>query len=508
MRLLVVTPDYLSHYLPLNAIAARAARAGIDVVVASGPGLRPRVMSDGHRWTELRMSAGSNAGLRPVVQLGDDLRPFFAATARGMVPTLRHQADRRRHDLLWQPRQVAEETIRIVEREAPHAVLVDHLCVAARLGLYAAGVPATTFVPGHPSQLPVAGEVYGFPVAWPRWVHPTTVELDELRGRCIEISAELAAEATAVVQALAPNRAPVSDVFGALDAGVLYNSPAGLRDGGRVGLPDPHRFLGGCVRPASALEPDIARWVADGGPFVYVSLGTFLSARADVLRRVAAALASGGRRVAMATGSTDPNLLGPLPRTWLLRPFLPQVELVASAEAVVCHGGNNTVNEALAAGKPLVVLPLSTDQFCIAVDVERAGVGLSADPNRTSVAGLAERMTVLDDPSVRSVASRHRPGPRHRGRSRSGRDRPRRAAGVMPAGDGWARRTSWQRGPLRKKSPESLRSGRVAAHTTDAALSRSHRSLSPSCSALCEPARSRRSRCGMLAAAQQAGRAG
>ena len=405
MRLLVVTPDYLSHYLPLNAIAARAARAGIDVVVASGPGLRPRVMSDGHRWTELCMSAGSNAGLRPAVQLGDDLRPFFAATARGMVPTLRHQAEGRRHDLLWQPRQVAEETIRIVEREAPHAVLVDHLCVAARLGLYAAGVPATTFVPGHPSQLPVAGEVYGFPVAWPRWVHATTVELDELRGRCIEISAELAAEATAVVQALEPKRAPVSDVFGALDAGVLYNSPAVLRDGGRVGLPDPHRFLGGCVRPASALEPDIARWVADGGPFVYVSLGTFLSARADVLRRVAAALASGGRRVAMATGSTDPNLLGPLPRTWLLRPFLPQVELVASAEAVVCHGGNNTVNEALAAGKPLVVLPLSTDQFCIAVDVERAGVGLSADPNRTSVAGLAERMTVLDDPSVRSVAT-------------------------------------------------------------------------------------------------------
>ena len=107
----------------------------------------------------------------------------------------------------------------------------------------------------------------------------------------------------------------------------------------------------------------------------------------------------------MATGSTDPDMLGALPRTWLLRPFLPQVELVASAEAVVCHGGNNTVNEALAAGKPLVVLPLSTDQFCIAVDVERAGVGLSADPNRTSVAGLAERMTVLDEPSVRSVAT-------------------------------------------------------------------------------------------------------
>ena len=132
MRLLVVAPDYLSHYLPLAAIAARAAQTGIDVVVATGAGLRRRVVHDGYRWTELRMSAGSNPGLRPVVQLGDDLRPFFAATARGMVPTLRHQADRRRHDLLWQPRQVAEETIRIVEREAPQVVLVDHLCVAAR----------------------------------------------------------------------------------------------------------------------------------------------------------------------------------------------------------------------------------------------------------------------------------------------------------------------------------------------------------------------------------------
>ena len=80
---------------------------------------------------------------------------------------------------------------------------------------------------------------------WPRWVHPSTVELDELRGRCIEISAELAAEATAVVHGLEPKRAAVSDVFSALDAKVLYHSPAGLRDAGRVGLPYPHRFLGG-----------------------------------------------------------------------------------------------------------------------------------------------------------------------------------------------------------------------------------------------------------------------
>jgi UDP:flavonoid glycosyltransferase YjiC (YdhE family) len=343
-----------------------------------------------------------------------------------MVPTLLLQAEQRRLDLLWQPAAVAETTVRLVERLRPDTVLVDHLCIAARLGLYAAGVASTTFVPGHPSQLPVAGECYGFPVTWPAWVRPDPAELAALRRCCVDVSTTLAEEASVVVRAIDPARPPIADVFGAFGADVLYNSPEQLRDPTRRELPDPHCFLGSCVRPAVPLDDDIARWRDEGSPYVYVSLGTFVSARADVLRRIAAALVADGRRVAMATGPTDPDELGALPAGWLLRPFLPQVELIASADSVVCHGGNNTVTEALTAGRPLLVLPVSTDQFCTAVDVERAGVGLSADPNRSSVGELAARLAALDDPAVRATATAL-------GRSLTTADGPGRAAALLTA---------------------------------------------------------------------------
>jgi MGT family glycosyltransferase len=179
-----------------------------------------------------------------------------------------------------------------------------------------------------------------------------------------------------------------------------------LRDPDRTGLPTPHHFVGSCVRPVPALDADTRAWLEADEPFVYASLGTFLSARHDVLRNLVKALAGTGRRVAMATGSTDVSELGPVPSGWLLGSFLPQIPLVSRADAVVCHGGNNTVTEALTAGQPLLVLPLSTDQFAIAADVERAGVGRSADPNATSADELAVSLRALDDPEVRGAAAR------------------------------------------------------------------------------------------------------
>ena len=64
-----------------------------------------------------------------------------------------------------------------------------------------------------------------------------------------------------------------------------------------------------------------------------------------------------------------------------MREFLPQVRLLERSAVAVSHGGNNSVTEALTAGVPLLVLPLSTDQFAGAAAVERAGVGLALDPN-------------------------------------------------------------------------------------------------------------------------------
>jgi UDP:flavonoid glycosyltransferase YjiC (YdhE family) len=405
VRLLVVAPDYLSHYLPLSAVARRAAAGGAEVIVATGPGLRPRIGEDGFRWRSLPMSAGSNPGLRPPRQRDDDLTSFLDATRRGMIPTLQHQAEARRHDLLWRPAQVVHDVLGLLDAERPDAIVVDHLCLSARIGLYAADVPRATFVPGHPSQLPVGDEVYGVPVAWPGWAQPDAGELGALHATCTTVRDRLAVTANEVIASIDRRRPAVADIFGCLGETVLYNSPAALRDAARGPLPTPHHFLGSCVRAAADLDADTAAWLARDEPFVYVSFGTFLSARHDVLARVVAALAAAGRRAAVATGTADAGVLGPVPPGWLVRPFLPQVELVGAASAVVCHAGNNTVTEALTAGRPVLALPFSTDQFAIAADLERSGVGRSADPNASTPGDLVDALAAVESPVLRSAAA-------------------------------------------------------------------------------------------------------
>ncbi len=395
MTLLVVSPDYASHLFPLLALAGAWAANGERVVVATGPAVAPHVERAGFERVPLVLGRGSNAGTaRPDDQPSgenENLRAFFAATRAGMIPTLRLQAELRRNDLLWQPLEAARATIDAVRTVGPDAILVDHLAFGAVLGLRAAGIPFADVVLGHPTALPVGDEVYGVPAAWPATFDPDPAGLADLRRLGGEVARRFTEDWNTTLRVLDPGAAPVADAFRVHGDVVLYSYPEALHDPERASrLPAAHAFLGSSVRDET-LDAEAAAWVAGGGdrPFVVVSFGSFLSARDDVLARVAAALrgaeSRGVRlRVALATGSADPASLGPLPGEWLVRPFLPQVALVQRAALAITHAGNNGVTEALAAGVPLVVLPFSTDQFAVAADLERTGLGRALDPNRAT----------------------------------------------------------------------------------------------------------------------------
>ncbi|MBM7503177.1 nucleotide disphospho-sugar-binding domain-containing protein [Agromyces aurantiacus] len=422
MTLLVISPDYASHLLPLATLATAWRDRGERVVVASGPATAGIVDAFGLERRELRLGRGSNPGViraedQPVDE-GASLRGFFAATREGAVPTLRYQAAERLTDLMWEPVQSARATQRIVEEVRPDEVLVDHLAFNARLGLATAGVPYGDVVLGHPSALPVGDEVYGLPPEWPSAVRPDPDELADLRALCERVSNRFADEWNRAARELDPAFPTTADAFAEHGPLVLYNSPSELADPARGPLLPPHRFLGSALREEPE-DREIADWSETAGRFVYVSFGSFLSVRADVLRRVADALRSLGLRAAIATGSADPGELGELPGDWLVRPYLPQVRLLRAASAAVTHGGNNSVTEALGCGVPLVVLPFSTDQFAGAAAIERSGMGVALDPNAAAAGDLADALArVLDlDREARdrldALAARQaaRPGP-------------------------------------------------------------------------------------------------
>ena len=393
MTLLIISPDYASHLFPLATLGTAWQQAGERVVVATGPATASIVESFGFERVTLQLGKGSNPGtIRAEDQpKGEDdaLRGFFEATRAGMVETLAYQARARLSDLMWEPVATARATLAVIDEVRPDAIIVDHLAFSARLALAAGGVSYADVVLGHPSALPVGGEVYGYPPDWPAAFSPGEGELRSLRALCEEVSASFTAEWNAALAELAPHVPASRSAFEEHGDLVLLNYPAELSPADRTALLPPHVFLGSAVRDELA-DAHVASWIASSDePFVYVSFGSFLSVRGDVLARVAEALRSLGVRAAIATGATDPAELGELPEGWLVRGFLPQVTLLRSAAAAVNHGGNNSVTESLTYGVPLVVLPFSTDQFAGAAAIERAGFGVSLAPNTATSAELA-----------------------------------------------------------------------------------------------------------------------
>lgn len=411
MTVLVISPDYASHLFPLMVLARPWVEAGERVVVATGRGVAGQVEGAGYEWAPLVLGRGSNPGTaRPDEQpRGEDanLRAFFEATRAGPIATLRLQARLRRNDLLWHPLETARSTIEIVAAVRPDAIVVDHLAFGATLGLRAAGTPYADIVLGHPSALPVTGERYGVPPAWPTAVRPDPSEVAGLERLADDVARRFTHAFNDALRALGPASIEAEDAFRAHGDLVLYNYPAGLHDPSRTAaVPPAHAFLGSLVRDETP-DDEAAAWLEESPerPLVVVSFGTFLSARVDVLASVAAALRRMDVRVAFATGSADPASLGSLPSDWLVRPFLPQVALVRRAAVAITHGGNNGVTEALTAGVPLLVLPFSTDQFAIAADLERTGLGRVADPNAVTEPELRAALAALLDDPYRSVAA-------------------------------------------------------------------------------------------------------
>lgn len=390
---LLISPDYASHYYPMSALAEVLRSRGHRVVVATGPGLREQVRDDGNEHSDLILGPGSNPGVLRLEDQSQEERlqmdAFFDSTRLGMVPALLHQAHSRRRDLLYEPLRVADDIHETISRVEPDSVVVDQLAYSATAAMRGMSIPYVSFHPGHPSAI-TTDLPYGFPARIPVRIRFEESEMERLLDICQLVSRSFTDAYNAAVAAIDASIEPLTDAFGAVSpGGTLVNYPSALGIG--YGLPTSVRFIGSAVR-RTRLPEDLSRVLDEprSRPRIYVSLGSFFSARTDLLQKIVTAFRREPVELVVAAGSTPRSELGDLPNHWTVAESLPQPSVIERSSLVITHGGVNTVTESLAAGVPILAGPLSTDQFAVAADIEDAGLGRAFDPNHDGADTIAD----------------------------------------------------------------------------------------------------------------------
>jgi MGT family glycosyltransferase len=118
-----------------------------------------------------------------------------------------------------------------------------------------------------------------------------------------------------------------------------------------------------------------------------------------------------GQFVLSAGRMTDIAALGPIPDNFIVRNFVPQLELLPRVDAFITHGGMNSINEGLYYGVPLVVVPQQMEQAINARQAAQQGTAIVLGDRppygRTTPTELRHALdTVLTDDSYRQNAER------------------------------------------------------------------------------------------------------
>lgn len=187
---------------------------------------------------------------------------------------------------------------------------------------------------------------------------------------------------------------------------LVFTTPDFQPDG--AGFDASYRFVGASVG-ARPVDVPFDVQVHDS-PLVYVSLGTVFDAGPALLRTLAEALSPLAGTVVVATGQVDPDALAAAGANVIVRRSVPQLQVLRHAALFVTHGGMNSVNEAMAAGVPVLVIPQgAADQPMVARRVCDVGAGLALGKDEVDVATvqrLARR--ILADPRFREAADAQR----------------------------------------------------------------------------------------------------
>ena len=127
-----------------------------------------------------------------------------------------------------------------------------------------------------------------------------------------------------------------------------------------------------------------------GKRVLYISLGTVFGNRSPALYEAfMQAFARWDGVVVMAAYGVDTSAWR-VPANFIVRPYVPQGEILKHATAAITHAGMNSISDLLAAEVPFVCLPMGADQPALASRARELGATIVLDHASATAAQLAE----------------------------------------------------------------------------------------------------------------------
>lgn len=122
---------------------------------------------------------------------------------------------------------------------------------------------------------------------------------------------------------------------------------------------------------------------------IYISLGTIFNNSIEFYECCFKAFCNMNVKVIMSVGrKIDISIFKNIPSNFIVRNYVPQLEVLKYADVFITHGGMNSTNEGLYFNIPLILIPQSVDQPFVANRVAELGAGIVIEKNRITPEAL------------------------------------------------------------------------------------------------------------------------
>jgi MGT family glycosyltransferase len=139
------------------------------------------------------------------------------------------------------------------------------------------------------------------------------------------------------------------------------------------------RFVGPSINP-HVRSGEFPFEISSNERVIYISLGTIHNANLDFYRACFEAFRDYPSQFILSAGrQTDLSQPGEIPANFIVRPTVPQLEVLQQTSVFITHGGMNSIHEGLYYGVPLIVVPQQFEQLLNGRTVEKRGACLVID---------------------------------------------------------------------------------------------------------------------------------